>query len=167
LREKLEELERKMRKKSLKTAEMYSGDTLNCNEVAVSDVRTHDSKRADGCRDDNIPIEPLFVLDGMFNGKPVRILKDDGCNTNVVSRKFVERNAEAFKMKSRNVMVNHSADDRVEQATQIVLDGRIKVGNNEYLSNLVVSNCRYDVLLGMPWHVASNPKVSILHARCS
>jgi ubiquinone biosynthesis protein UbiJ len=29
LREKLEELERKMRKKALKTAEMYSGDTLN------------------------------------------------------------------------------------------------------------------------------------------
>jgi hypothetical protein len=106
-----------MRKKAFKTAEMPSGDTLNCNEVAVSDVKTHDSERADGCRDDIIPIEPLFVLDGMLNGKPVRILKDDGCNTNVVSRKFVERNAEAFKMKSRNVMVNHSAYNRFEQAT--------------------------------------------------
>jgi hypothetical protein len=62
LREKLEELERNMRKKALKTAEMSSGDTLNCNEVAVPDVKTHDSKRADGCRDDSIPIEPLFCI---------------------------------------------------------------------------------------------------------
>jgi Aspartyl protease len=99
-------------------------------------------------------------MDGTFNGKPVRILKDDGCNTNVVSRKFVQRNAEAFKTVRRNVKVNHSDDDRVEQAAQIILDGRLKVGNHEYLSNFVLANCCYDVLLGMPWHVASNPRVS-------
>jgi hypothetical protein len=106
------------------------------------------------------PIEPLFIMNGTLNGKNVRILKDDGCNTNVVSRKFVQSNAEAFKTMCRNVTVTHSAEDRVEQATQIIMDGRLKVGNHEYLSNFVVANCRYDVLLGMPWHVASNPRVS-------
>jgi hypothetical protein len=74
--------------------------------------------------------------------------------------RFVQRNAEAFKTVRRNVKLNHSDDDRVEQATKIILDGRLKVGNHEYLSNFVVANCRYDVLLGRPWHVASNPQVS-------
>jgi hypothetical protein len=54
----------------------------------------------------------------------------------------------------------NSADDRVEQATQTIMDGKLKVGNHEYVSNFVVANCRYDVLLGMPWNVASNPRVS-------
>jgi hypothetical protein len=80
----------------------------------VPDVESHDSNKSDGCRDDRIPIEPLFVMNETRNGMPVCKLKDDGCNTNVVSRKFVERNAETFKMKSRKVTVNHSADDRVE-----------------------------------------------------
>jgi hypothetical protein len=74
-------------------------------------------------------------------------------------RKFVQRNAETFKTFRMNVKVNHSDDDRVKQATQIILDGRLKVGNHEFLSNFVVANCRYDVLLGMPRRVASNPQV--------
>jgi hypothetical protein len=60
----------------------------------------------------------------------------------------------------RNVMVKHSADDRVEQATQVLLDGMLKFGNHEYLSNFDVANCCYDVLLGMKWHVANDPNVS-------
>lgn len=160
LHAKMEQVESGIRMDNEKTKERSSGTMLSCNEVAVSDVNKNDSNKTDGCRGDSIPIEPLFVMNGTFNGMPVRILKDDGCNTNVVSRKFVQRNAEAFKTIRRNVKVNHSDDDRVEQATQIILDGRLKVGNHEYLSNFVVANCRYDVLLGMPWHVASNPQVS-------
>jgi hypothetical protein len=92
-------------------------------------------------------------------------LKDDGCNTNVVSKKFVQQNAGAFKTMCRNVTVNHSAEDKVEQAIHILLEGKLMIVNHEYVSNFVVANCRYDLLLGMPWHVAQDPKVPILHER--
>ena len=35
--------------------------------------------------DEPIPMEDLIVLDGSLDGKGVRVLKDDGCNTNFVS----------------------------------------------------------------------------------
>ena len=47
--------------------------------------------------DDNIPteetihLEHLLVLSGTMNGLSVRVLKDDGCNTNVVSREFLDK----------------------------------------------------------------------------
>jgi hypothetical protein len=116
----IEQVERGIRMDNEKTVEMSSGTMLSCNEVAVSDVNENDSNKTDGCRGDSIPIEPLFVMDGTFMGKPVCILKDNRCNTNVVSRNFVQKNAEAFKTVSRNVKVNHSDDDLVEQATQIL-----------------------------------------------
>jgi hypothetical protein len=72
----------------------------------------------------------------------------------------VQQNAGAFKSLCRNVTVNHSAEDKVEQATHVLLEGILKMRNHEYVSDFVVANCRYDVLLGMPWHVAQDPKVS-------
>lgn len=32
------------------------------------------------------PVKPLILFDGRLNGITVRVLKDDGCNTNVVSK---------------------------------------------------------------------------------
>lgn len=29
------------------------------------------------------PVEDLIVIEETMNGRPVRIIKDDGCNTNV------------------------------------------------------------------------------------
>jgi hypothetical protein len=60
----------------------------------------------------------------------------------------------------RNVTVKHSANYLVEQATQVELDGRLNGVNHEYLSNFAAANCRYDVILGMPWRVANYPKES-------
>jgi hypothetical protein len=83
----MEQVECGIRMDNEKTVERSSGTMLSCNEAAVSAVNTNDSNKTDVCRGDIIPIEPLFVMDGTFNEKPVRILKDDGCSTNVVSRK--------------------------------------------------------------------------------
>jgi hypothetical protein len=80
--------------------------------------------------------------------------------TDARPRKFVERNVEASKMKSRNVTVNNSTNDRVEQTTDIIVDERLKFGIHNYISIFVHANFRYDVILGMPWNVASNRKVS-------
>jgi hypothetical protein len=133
---------------------------LNCNEVAVFDEQSPESSDVNGCSVDSIPVEPLLVMDGTLSGRCARILKDAGCNTNVLSTKFVQRNAEAFKTVRGNVTVNHSAEDRVQQATQVVLDGILEVGNHKYRYNFVVANCRHDVLLGMSWHVARDHNVS-------
>ncbi len=35
-----------------------------------------------------IPMDDLIVLDGSIDGRKVRVLKDDGCNKNVVSQEF-------------------------------------------------------------------------------
>jgi hypothetical protein len=47
--------------------------------------------------DDSILIKPIFVINGTLKERNVRILKDDGCNTNVISKNFVQKNANAFK----------------------------------------------------------------------
>ncbi len=44
-----------------------------------------------------------MVLEGSFNGKRVRVLKDDGCNTNVVSGAFLKKNSALFDVAKRPV----------------------------------------------------------------
>jgi hypothetical protein len=61
-----------------------------------------------GCREDSIRIKPLLVLRGKFNGLPVKILKDDGCNTNVVSRAFVKKHENLFNVVNKKMILNHS-----------------------------------------------------------
>lgn len=46
--------------------------------------------------DGPIPMEDLIVLDGSLEGKRVRVLKDDGCNTNVVSHEFFRKHRKNF-----------------------------------------------------------------------
>ena len=41
--------------------------------------------------DDPIPVEPLLVFRGQLHDLPVEILKDDGCNTNVVGIDFLKK----------------------------------------------------------------------------
>lgn len=42
----------------------------------------------------------------------------------------------------------------------MVYDTEVQIGSHRYRSNWVIADCRYDVLLGMPWHVETNPGVS-------
>lgn len=42
--------------------------------------------------DDPIPVESLLVMDGTLMNIPVQILKDDGCDTNIVSKRLVNKN---------------------------------------------------------------------------
>lgn len=106
-----------------------------------------------------IPVDPLIVLDGKINGVKVRVLKDDGCNTNVVSKRLVKKFRHCFKVVDDDVLVQHSDKDSNERSSQVVLNGTLKIGNHTYTSNWVVANSRYDVLLGMPWPVAHKPTI--------
>ena len=112
--------------------------------------------------DEPIPIDPLLVFRGEINGIPVKILKDDGCNTNVVGIEFLKKpkTRELFKIQKEKIEVSHSRRGSTEEATEVIINGTLKIGPHTYKSNWVVADCRYDVLLGMPWHVAHNPDIN-------
>ena len=109
--------------------------------------------------DDSIPIATLIFLDGCLNGIPVRVLKDDGCNTNVISKEFFNFHADCFDVIEKRVEIYHSNRQNTEMATQIVVNARLSCGEHVYRSNFTVANCRYDVLLGMSWHVDCKPRI--------
>lgn len=115
--------------------------------------------------DKEVPIKPLIVLEGTINGKNVRMLKDDGCNTNLVSKEFLKRNRRLFKVISTITSIQHSMQGSGERASEMILSGTIQIGSHVYTSNFLVGSCRYDVLLGMPWHVANNPQIDYPNRR--
>lgn len=108
---------------------------------------------------EKIPVESLLVLQGELVCRKVAVLKDDGCNTNVISKDFATRNAHLFDIRDCDIPVSHSKKDTTEVATQIILQGKLRIGGHVYVSNWAVADCRYDVLLGMPWHVEVQPEV--------
>lgn len=130
---------------------------IESNEVESNPIgRDHvECSHTDGL----IPVAPLIVLDGSLNGIRVQVLKDDGCNTNIVSERLVKMYRKKFKIVNRKVVIQHSKSDSNENSSQVIVNGTLKIGDHLYTSNWVVSNSRYDVLLGMPWHVAHNPEI--------
>ena len=58
------------------------------------------------------------------------------------------------------MIIHHSRDVSVEEASEVVLNGTLQIGSHTYITNFnFVAECRCDVLLGMPWHVANNPSI--------
>ena len=130
-------------------------------------VSSAESNAINRSHDDNIPmedwipVERLLVLSGTVNGLSVKVLKDDGCNTNAVSREFLAkyRGRNIFEVCQENVTVQHSQKGTKEEASEVIFNGTLLLGAHTYTSNWIVANCGYDVLLGMPWHVAHNPSI--------
>ena len=108
---------------------------------------------------EDVPCDELIVVEGFMEGEKVRVLKDDGCNTNIISSEFFLKNIGLLKWKQCDIEVQHSSKESSEFATRIVLGATLEIGNHAYKSNWLVANCRYDVLLGMPWHVEIKPKI--------
>lgn len=106
-----------------------------------------------------VPIKPLIKLKGVPHGKQLAVLKDDGCNTNVISKSFVEANRHLLTLRHEPSLISHSDKDYTETSEEVVVDTEIELGTHSYRSNWIVANCRYDLILGMPWHEATNPSV--------
>ena len=106
-----------------------------------------------------IPAEPLIVLNGWLHGKAVKVLQDDRCNTNVVLTQCLRSNRKVFKIAEVRSCVNHPQKDTSEESEELIISGTLKLGTHVYTYNWVVASGRYDVLLGMPWHVAHNPRI--------
>ena len=99
-----------------------------------------------------------MVFSGTVNGAAASILKDDGCNTNVISSQFLARNRDIFDITPALVDVLHSKAEFNEVGTEMISNATIEIGDYKYTGNWIVADCRYDVLLGMPWHHSELPK---------
>lgn len=102
---------------------------------------------------EQVPVENLKTLCGTVVGQQVVVLKDDGCNTNVMSTSFVNKNLHLVNIKGTSVTINHSNREVTEDVNEIVVDAEIQMGSHKYKSSWIVADCRFDVLLGMPWRV--------------
>lgn len=40
---------------------------------------------------EEVPFDELIVVKGFMEGEKVRVLKDDGCNTNIISNEFFQK----------------------------------------------------------------------------
>lgn len=104
-----------------------------------------------------VPTKPLITFDGTIGGKKITVLKDDGCNTNVLSKDFVQKHRDLLNIRREDTIISHSDKRYTESSSEIIVDAEIEIGAHRYRSNWVVANCRYDMLLGMPWHEFTNP----------
>lgn len=46
-----------------------------------------------------------------------------------------------------------------ELSSKIILGETLKIGSHSYISNWLVANCRYYVLLGMAWHISMKLRI--------
>lgn len=61
-------------------------------------------------------------------------------------------------MKRTNFRIHHSNGED-ETASEVVYDTEIVLGNTKYRSDWAVSQVRYDVILGLPWHEENSPEI--------
>ena len=145
-------------KEDVKDLRYIEGSVKPVSEI---ESNTMFKRRVDNTRGTDIPVEPLLVLNGTLNGFKVKVLKDDGCNTNVVGKDFLksQKGRNLFQIREEKVIVEHSKQGTREDATHVLINGTLRLGAHTYTSNWIVADCRYDVLLGMPWHVANNTDI--------
>lgn len=93
-----------------------------------------------------------IVLKRTLNNLPAKILKANGCNKNIKSKRLVNRNWNVFKLVKRKCIVQHSKEDANELITEMILNGSLGIGSQTYETNWMVSDCMYGVLMEMPWN---------------
>lgn len=78
---------------------------------------------------------PLLFLCGIVNDSQFKVLKDDGCNTNILSSEFVKRNRKLLNVSKTFLNIEHSDDNFSENASEVVLDVTIQIGKHQYRYN--------------------------------
>lgn len=98
------------------------------------------------------------MLEGVMEDQHVRVFKDDGCNINAISKEFVNKNRIRFKIISKRTNIKHSKKSSSETSDSMASNGTLQIRNRKYTSNWILTDLRYDVIIGMPWHRYCNPK---------
>lgn len=63
----------------------------------------------------------------MISGRQGKILKDDGCNTNIVSTDIVKCNWRYFKTMDPKLSIKHSNENSSEITNGLVVDATIQI----------------------------------------
>lgn len=92
---------------------------------------------------------------GSLEGVNVSVLKDDGCNSNMISKDFVQHHKHLLgrKIRQADMWIRNSKAGTRERSGLSLENGHIAIQDHSYSSGWVVGDSRYDVTLGMPWHV--------------
>lgn len=61
------------------------------------------------------------------------ILKDDGCNTNIMSADFVDKNRDDLDLRRMDITIAHSDKDVTEQVRQMVCNATIEINDRSLL----------------------------------
>lgn len=118
---------------------------------SLNRVSRHADIHKHQCRDIDVSISDLFFLPGMLIGKHVTVLKDDGSKTNVLSSDFERCNSHILYISKGETTIRHSDTNLIAASFQVF--PTVIIGEHVYKSNLSIASIRYDVILGIPWHV--------------
>lgn len=105
-----------------------------------------------------VPVADLFVMKNVMLGQELRVLKDDGWNTNILPFNFLKRNKQYLNVKKTNTFIKHFDRAWKEKSSEMIVDTEAEIGNHKYRSNFAIAECRYDILLGISWYNETNPK---------
>lgn len=108
---------------------LHDVESPTCRRAKLARSEKHRSK-IDWAQDNmvreadpvSIPIGNLILLKGTFNRKNFQVLKDDECNTNIVSRDFVEHNKEMLIMRKKPMVRTHSEIMSDESSDDVIID---------------------------------------------
>lgn len=99
--------------------------------------------------DEPISAEHLSVLEGTMKKIPIRVLKDDGLNSDIAPSRHVRENQQHLKLVRRKREAQHFEEGMAETSHEVILNATLQIGSHTYKENWVVSASRYDVLLRM------------------
>ena len=120
-----------MRARHSKLKKAVNDLKFKMEKVSSPDVETNSKVCGPKEKDVIVPLEDLIVLNGSLEGKIVRVLKDDGCNNNVVSHEPFGRNRRHFDWKKCNIDVKHSKSDTAENSSKEIIGATLKIGKHE------------------------------------
>ena len=93
--------------------------------------------------DATIPVAPLIIIEGRLKGVTVHVLKDDGCNTNVISKEFFAAHPNLFETRELPVVVSHSKKGTTEISNTIIPNATLEMGSHQigWLQSAAMTSC--------------------------
>lgn len=88
----------------------------------------------------HLSVKNIIVMAGKLGRIRVSVLNDDGCSINVVSNDFLNCNSHLFDLRKCNNFVTHFKKHFTENASHIIKNGKLRVGNHEFTRNWTVAD---------------------------
>eukprot|EP00171_Calliarthron_tuberculosum_P008045 IDg8045t1 len=92
----------------------------------------HATENADEADDEQVllPLSELMTIRVLIAGQQVTVLKDDGCNTNVISSEFYQRNKHLLTVDVTETCISHSKRGAVEISKHLVKNATLHLSQH-------------------------------------